>query len=225
MMWMAIDTSGDRCSVALDTGSGVLLRETPAPRQHARSVAPFMQELLVEAGANRSDGVAGARAALAGIVVVAGPGSYTGLRIGVSSAKGLSFALGVPLYAVSTLDYLLDAATQRTDGVARPAILAVERARRGELHVGGPGLADQVMADGDFREHLATEHATLVVRDTRLADELIGEHFVTADRVLVVQPDARNALRIVRSAPHSYLVPDMPSFEPFYLKPFVSGSA
>lgn len=220
-MWMAIDTSGERCSVALETEAGLLLRQTDAPRQHARSVAPFMHELLKEAGGNGPDGAANARAALTGVVVVAGPGSYTGLRIGISSAKGLCFALGIPLHALSTLDYLVGSA-----GVApNTSVFAIERARRGELHVGGAGLPDQVMEDAAFRDLLHGADAILVVRDPRLADELIDANFVAPERIRIVHPDARNAIHIVRSAPHSYLVHDMAPFEPFYLKDFVARSA
>lgn len=228
-MWIAIDTSGERCSVALETRAGLLLRQTDTPRQHARSVAPFMQELLTEAGGDGPDGAAIARAALTGVVVVAGPGSYTGLRIGVSSAKGLCYALGLPLHAVSTLDYLVGAAGWLDVAAPDAPVFAVERARRGELHAGGPGLPDQVMEDLAFRDFIQTERADsgaiLVVRDTRLADELIDADFVTPDRLRIVHPDARDAIRIVRSTPHSYLVQDMAPFEPFYLKDFVARSS
>lgn len=216
-MWMAIDTSADLCSVALETAAGLLLRQTDAPRQHARSVAPFMQELMAEAGTKPT-----------GVIVVAGPGSYTGLRIGVSSAKGLCFALGIPLYAVSTLEYLAGSAVAA--GLQSDApVIAVERARRGELHVGGRGLPDQVMEDDDFRVYIAARSAeqdpgppTLVVRDPQLAEELNNGNFVAPERIRIVHPDARNAIHIVRSAPQTYLVDDMGSFEPFYLKEFIA---
>lgn len=225
-MWMAIDTSADRCSVALETAAGLLVRETDAPRQHARSVAPFMQELMAEAAGGSPTGV----------VVVAGPGSYTGLRIGVSSAKGLCFALDIPLYALSTLEYLASSAVAAGLPADAP-VIAVERARRGELHVGGRGLPDQVMEDDDFRAYIAAGGAEqnptqnpaqnpvppiLVVRHPQLAEELKDGDFVAPERIRIVHPDARNAIHIVRSAPHSYLVRDMGSFEPFYLKDFIA---
>ncbi len=93
---ICIETGTDTCSVALAAG-GVLvaLRESHGERDHAARVAVFAAEVLAEAGIEARE--------LAAVAVSKGPGSYTGLRIGVSFAKGLCYGLGVPLIGVGSL--------------------------------------------------------------------------------------------------------------------------
>lgn len=91
---LCIETGTDVCSVALSDGKSVSLREE-AGREHARNVGVFTSELLKEADVRPSD--------LDAVAVGKGPGSYTGLRIGTSFAKGLCYALGIPLIAVDSL--------------------------------------------------------------------------------------------------------------------------
>jgi len=93
---LCIETSTSICSVAV-SGDGKLLsfREIQDAKSHASQLTPFISEVLDEAGINPND--------LSAIAVSKGPGSYTGLRIGVSTAKGMAFALNVPLISVGTL--------------------------------------------------------------------------------------------------------------------------
>lgn len=93
---LCIETSGKFCSVALvKDGLAEFSREDETEMNHARAIGPFVDECVKEARRRewKIDAVA----------VSMGPGSYTGLRIGLSMAKGLCFALGVPLIGVSTL--------------------------------------------------------------------------------------------------------------------------
>ena len=95
-----IETSTALCSVALaEDGAIVGYRESSAPKAHASLTAVFIQEMLSERGLGIGDCDA--------ICVSMGPGSYTGLRVGVSTAKGLCFGAKVPLIAVGTLDTLV----------------------------------------------------------------------------------------------------------------------
>ena len=95
-----IETSTALCSTAL-VENGVLTsyRESSAPKAHASLTAVFIQEMLDERGLTLADCDA--------VCVSKGPGSYTGLRVGVSTAKGLCFGSGKPLIAVGTLDTLV----------------------------------------------------------------------------------------------------------------------
>ena len=95
-----IETSTALCSTAL-VENGVLTsyRESSAPKAHASLTAVFIQEMLAERGLTLADCDA--------VCISKGPGSYTGLRVGVSTAKGLCFGSGKPLLAVGTLDTLV----------------------------------------------------------------------------------------------------------------------
>ena len=95
-----IETSTALCSVALaEDGRIVAYKESETPRAQALLTAPFVKDLLDERGIGVHDCDA--------VCVSKGPGSYTGLRVGVSTAKGLCFGAGIPLIAVGTLDTLV----------------------------------------------------------------------------------------------------------------------
>ena len=97
---LLIETSTSLCSVALAAGGRVVAsRESDHPRAHASLTAPFVKEVLDSQGLAASD--------LDAVCVSAGPGSYTGLRVGVSTAKGICFAAGIPLLSVGTLEVLV----------------------------------------------------------------------------------------------------------------------
>ncbi len=103
MYILCIETGTDTCSVALARdGALVALRESSDERDHARRVAVYTEEVLAEGGIGASD--------LSAVAVSKGPGSYTGLRIGVSFAKGLCYGLGIPLIGVGSLDSLCEMA-------------------------------------------------------------------------------------------------------------------
>ena len=98
-----IETSTALCSVALaENGQITAYRESSAPKAHASLTAVFIQEMLDEKGLTLADCDA--------VCVSKGPGSYTGLRVGVSTAKGLCFGSKKPLIAVGTLDTLVSQA-------------------------------------------------------------------------------------------------------------------
>jgi tRNA threonylcarbamoyladenosine biosynthesis protein TsaB len=94
--FLAFDTSGAVGSVAVGTANRVLARASLDDRnEHAAHLVPSIEKALVRAGLTSSD--------LAGVVVGEGPGSFTGVRVAAATAKGLVHALGVPLWAVSSL--------------------------------------------------------------------------------------------------------------------------
>ena len=95
-----IETSTALCSAAIaENGAITAYRESSAPKAHASLTAVFIQEMLQERGLTLAECDA--------VCVSMGPGSYTGLRVGVSTAKGLCFGSGKPLIAVGTLDTLV----------------------------------------------------------------------------------------------------------------------
>ncbi len=98
-MILSIETGGDICSVALSKDNELIsLRESDGGKNHAKDVALFIQEIFQENDIDGKD--------LKAVAVSKGPGSYTGLRIGVSVAKGLCYGANIPLIAVNSLESL-----------------------------------------------------------------------------------------------------------------------
>ena len=127
-MILCIETSTTKCSVALGLGAELLAaREVESPEGgHAAALAPMVDELLAEL---RQQGKS-----LSAVAVSAGPGSYTGLRIGASLAKGLCLGYSVPLIAIDTLELLAHQA-KRALPVGRTAtIFPLSDARRMEVY-------------------------------------------------------------------------------------------
>jgi len=122
VLLLAIDTSGPAVTAALSDGTAVLAAvHHDDPRRHAELLAPAIQTVLAEAGRSRTD--------LTDVVVGVGPGPFTGLRVGVVTARVLGAALGVAVHGVCSLDALAAAAPA---GLA--AFLVATDARRREVH-------------------------------------------------------------------------------------------
>ena len=125
MIVLGIETATDVCSVALLRGDAVLASASVCvPRSHATRLAPLVAETLAHARIAPRD--------LDRIAVSAGPGSYTGLRIGTSTARGLALAVGASVVAVGTLDAL--AAEARSLVRAAEALVVALPSRRGEAY-------------------------------------------------------------------------------------------
>lgn len=120
-MLLSIDTATDTSGVSLDDGSQVLAeRIWRSARHHTSSLAPVVAVMMRDCGVSAKD--------LTAVAVTSGPGSYTGLRIGMALAKGLALAHHLPLIGVPTLDVLARAQNQR-----EKPMLAVIRAGRGRV--------------------------------------------------------------------------------------------
>lgn len=122
-MLLALDTATRFASFALHDGRAIRYEVTwEAGRQHTTQLMPRVVEAMEEVGVGPD--------ALSAVAVALGPGSFTGLRVGMAVAKGLSLARGIPLVGVPTLDIL--AAAQDRD---RRPLLAVLQAGRGRICV------------------------------------------------------------------------------------------
>ena len=223
---LSIETGTDICSVALaNNGELMALRESDEGRDHAKKVAVFVDELLRETGVQPSD--------LDAVAVGTGPGSYTGLRIGVSFAKGLCYALNIPLIAVGSLDALAEVA--REDFEAGIVDLEDEQwgsamlcpmvdARRMEVYAAvfnSEGVAQsdvvaEVVTEESFREW--RNAGTFVIFGNGAAK--CAE--VLSDATLIsVAPSARGIVRLAEEAFNEGRFEDLAYFEPFYLKDFI----
>lgn len=122
-MLIAIDTATDQASLALHDGFRVCVEHTwEAPRRHTVELTPRLGDALRQLNLQRGE--------LSGVAVTTGPGSFTGLRVGMSVAKGLAVAQRLPMVGVPTLDVV--AAAQGRD---RRRLAAVLQAGRGRISI------------------------------------------------------------------------------------------
>jgi tRNA threonylcarbamoyladenosine biosynthesis protein TsaB len=125
-MILGIDTTSRRGGVALLAPEGSLVTRDLGPQGgHAERLVPALLELLREAGADWN--------AVRRIAVAVGPGSFTGVRVGIAGALGLSRARGIPLVGVGSLDILARACYDATSPETGGYIIAAQDVRRGEV--------------------------------------------------------------------------------------------
>lgn len=230
LLLLAIETASAACSVALARGDEVIAEASlHRPRVHAEQLAPLIQDLLGRSALAPSD--------LDAVAVSMGPGSYTGLRIGVSTAKGLSLASGAALVGVPTLEALaasvrpfarpgdvigvaLDA---RRDDVYAAAYMATEREETG----GGLGVYADVRAlrvqDLAHDMELGGHSVWLVGDGAEKAAPALRDAGVNLRATLPVHthpPSARWVAQRALVRFHQGETADVAAFEPFYLKAF-----
>lgn len=124
MRILALETATSACSVAVVDGGNVLAEVTlQVPRAHSTRLMPLIAQMITESGVARAD--------LDGVAVGVGPGSFTGLRIGLATAKGLAWALGKPCVGVSTLR-----AMAYGTGAQIGLVVPMLDAKRGEVFTG-----------------------------------------------------------------------------------------
>ena len=232
-----IETSTALCSAALaEDGIIISYRESSAPKAHASLTAVFIQEMLAEKGLTIADCDA--------ICVGMGPGSYTGLRVGVSTAKGLCFGSGKSMIAVGTLDTLVAQAFTLSQDVAlseNPTyIVPMIDARRMEVYSAVFEVAVQAGNDGDaagYEVRQITETTPVIIDEASFADILEkGKVLFIGDGAgkcadVIKHPNAAfvqcwpNAAAMLKPATQAYKekrFEDVAYFEPFYLKEFVA---
>ena len=211
-----LETSTECCSVAISRGKEIIARrQTDTAKQHAAMLAPFVDEALKEAGLTVADCDA--------VAVSEGPGSYTGLRVGVSTAKGLCFGSSKPLVAVGTLRILAMMGLGKAE-----IIVPMIDARRMEVYSAvfdGEGRelrgTEAVILDGDSFSDLLAEHKVLFIGDGAEKFKSVMHHPNAIFESCCPIADA-----MAGPATEAYekeKFEDIAYFEPFYLKEFVAG--
>ena len=219
-----IETSTALCSVALaENGQITAYRESSAPKAHASLTAVFIQEMLAERGLTIADCDA--------VCVSKGPGSYTGLRVGVSTAKGLCFGARKPLLAVGTLDTLVAQALMTEPGPeAQQAdykyIIPMIDARRMEVYAAVfegtqqiTETAPAIIDENSFAEYLELGPCLFIGDGAGKCADVIkhpNAHFCQC------HPNAAAMLVPAMDALKEKRFEDVAYFEPFYLKEFVA---
>lgn len=210
-----IETATKNCSVAIaKNGQTLICKEiAEAGYSHAEKLHVFIEESLRELQLDYSD--------LSAVAVSQGPGSYTGLRIGVSAAKGLCFALGIPLIAIDTLSVLASGA-KVSDGM----IVAMLDARRMEVYSAlfdtGLQKVREVRAeiiDGNSFGDLSGKVYFVGDCLEKAKTVLMRENFIFLDDI--VYPSANEMCALSEAKYQKNDTVDVAYFEPYYLKDFM----
>lgn len=210
-----IETATKNCSVSVaKNGETVLCREIAEEGySHAEKLHVFIEEVIAESGISVQD--------LAAVAVSQGPGSYTGLRIGVSAAKGLCFALNIPLIAVDTLQTLASKAS-----VSEGKIIPMLDARRMEVY--SEIFNYDLKAEREIQAEIITEDSfseftekIYFVGDCaeKCKPVLTKENFVFLEDIKY--PSANEMSKISYDKYQKSDTVDVAYFEPYYLKDFM----
>jgi len=223
MIVLGLDTSTPACSVAVGNETGMLFEMlTTIAETHSRHLLGMVRQVCIEAGLDWSR--------IDACAVTGGPGSFTGLRIGISTVKGLCFALGKPLVAVSTLEVLAYQACGEEGGVPE-SVLSLINARRKEVYAGwyirdaggllrpiGPAQAvpiDGVIETAPLRPLRVVGDGALLYRER--IESAYGKEVISPDSTVHV-PRASTLVRLAIPRLFDGKTVDPASFTPEYLR-------
>lgn len=210
-----IETATKNCSVALAKEGKTIHSKEIAEEgySHAERLHVFIEEIINEAGISLND--------LSAVAVSQGPGSYTGLRIGVSAAKGLCYALSIPLIAVDTLKVLASQVCV-TSGLIVPMI----DARRMEVY--SAVFSSSLEKNRDVLAEIITEDSFIDVAETlyfvgdcneKCKTVLTKDNFVFLDAIKYPSANEMSSLSFDKYKKSDTV--DVAYFEPYYLKDFL----
>lgn len=221
---ICIETATPVCSIALvSNGTVVGLKESDRKNSHAKMVGVFIQQLLSEAGLKASDLVA--------VAVSKGPGSYTGLRIGVSTAKGLCYALSIPLLAINTLRLMATGLITKlkNEKIKNTLFCPMIDAKRMEVYC--------AIYDSEGNEQLKTN--AVIVDNNTFNNYLEKQKMIVFGdgaekcKPVITHPNVEFVDDFRSSAAFMHTIAfqkykdktfeDVAYFEPFYLKDFIAG--
>lgn len=221
---LQIETATQTCSVAL-AQDGVLLayKEQTERNIHASVITLFIEELMQKAEKKYQD--------LDAVAVSMGPGSYTGLRIGVSTAKGLCYALDIPLIAVNTLEAMSAGFVANHFSVNFQTLFCpMIDARRMEVYCAIFNVETKLIQE--TKAEIINEHSFENLLNSSII-YFFGDGAAKCESVLGLNLNARviddfenSAKHLTRLAHEKFMkneFEDVAYFEPFYLKDFIAG--
>jgi tRNA threonylcarbamoyladenosine biosynthesis protein TsaB len=219
---LCIESSTTVCSVAIGNETGLLThKEVNDGYTHAENLHVFIDEVIKQSGLSRKD--------IHAVAVGKGPGSYTGLRIGVSAAKGIAYALNIPLFSMNTLlDLCVGAKRQIQD--TEITLCPMLDARRMEVYA--------ALYDYELKE-LKSTHSLIINEESlnELSENgniiLFGdgankcaELIKNNSKISILEnimPSATNMVDYCVAQYNNKQLENVAYFEPFYLKEFFTG--
>jgi tRNA threonylcarbamoyladenosine biosynthesis protein TsaB len=212
-----IDTTTKKCSVALAQDGDLMIQKELLSEEfsHSEQLHPFIEEVLKESGLKSSS--------LSAIAISKGPGSYTGLRIGVSAAKGLCFALDLPLIALNTLEIMV----QPYEVSPYSFIIPMLDARRMEVYT---AIFDEtkkwiqettaeVLTENTFTS-IVNEQSCLIIGDGAIKFKTLYPKINASYSSEIHYPVAKDMITLAWKKFNAKEFEDLAYFEPFYLKDF-----
>ncbi|MGV3602802.1 MAG: tRNA (adenosine(37)-N6)-threonylcarbamoyltransferase complex dimerization subunit type 1 TsaB [Dyadobacter fermentans] len=220
MLLLSIDTSIRGCSVAVHNDTGLLAAyDLFTDKSSSAMLTTLMRESITHAGFELSD--------IDAIVVAKGPGSYTGLRVGVSTAKGLCYALDKPLIAINTLQAM---ALQLAPFFPGHLFCPMIDARRMEVYAAV--LDDNnafvqetqavIMNENSFEDLLADHQIVFFGDGAAKCKPILEKHSNAVFPAIDIKPSARTVGQLGSIAFQNGQFEDVAAFEPYYLKNFMS---
>ena len=214
---LCIETATTNCSVAIaHNGKTLAVKEDyNGSYSHAEKLHLFIQEILEENNLKLSN--------LDAIAISTGPGSYTGLRIGVSAAKGLCFSLDIPLISVPTLTALANQVEQQ--GIVIPML----DARRMEVYAAVFNSAKEqilktsaiILDSASFQEYMERDQVYFIGSGVEKFQKICGHP--NANFIENKLPSAKEMVEIAVSKHKKGDFESVAYFEPYYLKDFIAG--
>lgn len=225
-MVICLETATNLCSVALCDSAGVIsLRECNDSKSHASMLTIFIEEIFKERGIRASD--------LEAIAVSKGPGSYTGLRIGVSVAKGMAYAASIPLIGIATTISMFrgisSGSLQNPEADKNTLFCPMLDARRMEVYyaiydTNGKTIKDisaEIISEDSFNNIPESQKIIFFGDGAAKCKEVIKrKNALFADNYII---SASHMHIPVFQALKNHHYEDVAYFEPFYLKDFITS--
>jgi tRNA threonylcarbamoyladenosine biosynthesis protein TsaB len=221
---LLIETATEVCSVGLAMdGQIIALKETAQGNSHSANLAVFIDEVLKQASITPKE--------LNAVAVSKGPGSYTGLRIGVSSAKGLCYGLNIPLISVNTLKSMASGVVESDKKIKADALLCpMIDARRMEVYSAFydiklnniRGVQADIIEENTYQAYLSVHNVYFFGNGSDKCKEMLNNH-ANAHFIANIALSAANMVVIAEDKFMKKEFEDSAYFEPFYLKDFIAA--
>lgn len=225
--FLLIETASISCSAAIADENGILASEQILiPKAHASSLCPMIDNILKKTGLKTKD--------LSAIAVSEGPGSYTGLRVGLSTAKGLCFGSDIPLIGIGTLDILAEEGKTHLNENLKDnsIIIPMADARRMEVYTAlynnkaerMSEIIAKVLDENSYEDEFNKYDSLIFIGDgSEKFKTCLNEEKLAKSIFVSTYPSAVYMLYPTLKKWKEKKFEDVAYFEPFYLKEFIAG--